>query len=83
MFNPSPNDPLVQEEGGTDGYQIVSPIELVVNITILKDFIRFKFKDFNSGITGDDDLDENLIFRGIQNNSAGKDVGPNNFTKYG
>ena len=48
MFNPSPNDPLVQEEGGIDGYQIVSPIELVVNITILKDFIRFKFKDFKS-----------------------------------
>ena len=66
MFNPSPNDPLVQED--QVDYQIVLPFELIQNIAILKDFIRFRFKDFNSGITGDDDVDESLMFRGTNEN---------------
>ena len=72
MFNPSPNDPLVQEN--QVDYQIVLPFELIQNIAILKDFIRFRFKDFNSGVTGDDDVDESLIFRGTKENIANEAV---------
>ena len=73
MFTPSLNDPLVEESkenGDPDGYQIVLPNELIVNIAILKDFNRIKFKDFSRGITDDDDIDESLIFRGLQKNDS-------------
>ena len=45
--------------------------ELIVNIALLRDFNRIKFKDFSAGIT-DDDIDESLIFRGLQNNDSNK-----------
>jgi hypothetical protein len=73
MFTPSLNDPLVEESkenGDPDGYQIVLPNELIVNIAILKDFNRIKFKDFSSGKTDDDDIDECTIFRGLQKNDS-------------
>ena len=76
MFTPSPNDPLVEESkanGDTDGYQIVLPNELIVNIALLLDFNRFKFKDFSSGITGDDYIDESLVFRGLVPNDSNKE----------
>lgn len=76
MFTPSPNDPLVEESkanGDTDCYQIVLPNELIVNIALLLDFNRFKFKDFSSGITGDDDIDESLVFRGLVPNDSNKE----------
>ena len=76
MFTPLPNDPLVEESkanGDTDGYQIVLPNELIVNIALLLDFNRFKFKDFSSGITGDDDIDESLVFRGLVPNDSNKE----------
>ena len=72
MFNPSPNDPLVQE--GQVDYQIVLPFELIQNVAILKDFIRFRFKDFNSGVTGDDDVEESLMFRATKENIASEAV---------
>ena len=75
MFTPSPNDPLVEEtkaSGDPDGYQIVLPNDLILNIALLRDFNRFRFKDFSSGITGDDDIDESLIFRGTKGNSFNK-----------
>ena len=73
MFTPSPNDPLVEESkanGDADGYQLVLPNELIVNIAILKDFNRFKFKDFSRGITGDDDIEEKWIFRGLEKHTS-------------
>ena len=73
MFTPSPNDPLVEESkanGDPDGYQIVLPNELIVNIALLLDFNRFKFKDFSSGVTGDDDIDESFVFRGLKQDEA-------------
>ena len=76
MFTPSPDDPLVEESkanGDADGYQIVLPNELIVNIALLLDFNRFKFKDFSSGITGDDDIDESLVFRGLALNDSNKE----------
>ena len=60
MFTPSPYDPLVEESKANsdpDCYQIVLPNELILNIALLKDFNRFRFKDFSSGITEDDDID--------------------------
>ena len=75
MFTPSPNDPLVEESkltGETDGYQIVLPNELILNIALLRDFNRFRFKDFSSGNTGDDDIDESLIFRGKEKEDSNK-----------
>ena len=77
MFTPSPNDPLVEESkanGDSDGYQIVLPNELIVNIALLLDFNRFKFKDFSSGVTGDDDIDESLVFRGITSNDSNNEI---------
>ena len=74
MFTPSLNDPLVEESkenGDPDGYQVVLPNELIVNIALLRDFNRIKFKDFSAGVT-DDDIDESLIFRGLQNNDSNK-----------
>ena len=56
-----------------DCYQIVLPNELIVNIALLLDFNRFKFKDFSSGITGDDDIDESLVFRGLVPNDSNKE----------
>ena len=44
MFNPSLNDPLVQEND-PDAYQLVTPAELIVNFAILKDFVKFKTKE--------------------------------------
>ena len=35
MFNPSLNDPLVQEND-PDSYQLVTPAELIVNFAILR-----------------------------------------------
>ena len=77
MFTPSPNDPLVEESranGDSDGYQIVLPNELIVNIALLLDFNRFKFKDFSSGVTGDDDIDESLVFRGLPSNESNNEI---------
>lgn len=77
MFTPSPNDPLVEESranGDSDGYQIVLPNELIVNIALLLDFNRFKFKDFSSGLTGDDDIDESLVFRGLTPNDSNNEI---------
>jgi len=77
MFTPSPNDPLVEESkanGDSDGYQIVLPNELIVNIALLLDFNRFKFKDFSSGVTGDDDIDESLVFRGLPSNDSNNEI---------
>ena len=34
------------------------------------DFNRFKFKDFSSGVTGDDDIDESFVFRGFKQDDA-------------
>ena len=44
MFNPSLNDPLVQDTD-PDSYQLVTPSELIVNFAILKDFVKFKTKE--------------------------------------
>jgi len=57
MFNPSLNDPLVQENSDDpDRFQLVSPAELVANFAILKDFARFKTDQ-------ESEVDEELIFR--------------------
>jgi len=56
MFNPSLNDPLVQENEGPDCYQLVTPAELIVNFAILKDFVKFKTNE-------ETEVDESLIFR--------------------
>ena len=55
MFNPSLNDPLVQD-GDPDQYQLVSPSELVVNMAILKDFVKFRTNH-------DTEVDEDMIFK--------------------
>lgn len=42
MFNPSIHDPLVAEdEAGTDRFQVITPTDLVVNVALLKEFVRF------------------------------------------
>ena len=77
MFTPSPYDPLVEESKANsdpDCYQIVLPNELILNIALLKDFNRFRFKDFSSGITEDDDIDESMIFRGLQRNDKSNEI---------
>ena len=48
------------------------PNDLILNVALLKDFNRFRFKDFSSGVTEDDDIDENLIFRGMKQNGCNK-----------
>ena len=42
---------------------------LIVNIALLRDFNRIKFKDFSAGVT-DDDIDESLIFRGLKKSDS-------------
>jgi len=62
MFNPSLDDPLVQEND-PDSYQLVTPAELIVNFAILRDFVKFKTKE-------EEEVDESLIFRPTQESSA-------------
>ena len=50
------------------------PNELILNIALLNDFNRFRFKDFSSGITEDDDIDESMIFRGLQRNDKSNEI---------
>lgn len=56
MFNPSPNDPLVKDSD-QDQFQLVCPVELVVNVAILRDFVRFRTQ------ADAEDVDPDLIFQ--------------------
>eukprot|EP00095_Tigriopus_kingsejongensis_P000312 maker-scaffold292_size219010-snap-gene-0.23 protein:Tk00312 transcript:maker-scaffold292_size219010-snap-gene-0.23-mRNA-1 annotation:"oxidation resistance protein 1-like isoform x4" len=58
MFIPNVTDPLVQETK-PDDYQVVAPLELVVNLAIFHDFGKF---DSTFGIAVKENQDRNTIY---------------------